>query len=298
MAGASGFLGGQLRTAAAPTGHDVVRLVRRAPTGADAAPAGAGPEALDRPRRRRRRGGEPGRRRASRTSAGTTRTGASCVAAGSTRPRRSPRPSPRCRRGTGPACCSTPPRSASTATPATGRSTRTSPAGTGFFPDLCQRVGGRDRTGRARPAYGWCCCAPVSCSDARRRAAQADAARVPAVRRRHRWAAAGSGCRGSRWPTGSARCLPRWSRDESPVRSTWSGRTRCATRTSPARWAARCTGRRCRRCRGSRCGSCSASSPNEAVASQRVLPAVLNRAGFRFAHPDLDSALRSALQPA
>jgi uncharacterized protein (TIGR01777 family) len=37
---------------------------------------------------------------------------------------------------------------------------------------------------------------------------------------------------------------------------------------------------------------------NEAVASQRVLPAVLNRAGFRFADPDLDTALRSALQPA
>ena len=37
---------------------------------------------------------------------------------------------------------------------------------------------------------------------------------------------------------------------------------------------------------------------NEAVASQRVLPAVLNRVGFRFADPDLDAALRSALQPA
>jgi uncharacterized protein (TIGR01777 family) len=37
---------------------------------------------------------------------------------------------------------------------------------------------------------------------------------------------------------------------------------------------------------------------NEALASQRVLPAVLNRAGFSFADPDLDAALRSALQPA
>jgi uncharacterized protein (TIGR01777 family) len=36
---------------------------------------------------------------------------------------------------------------------------------------------------------------------------------------------------------------------------------------------------------------------NEALASQRVLPAVLNRAGFSFADADLDAALRSALQP-
>lgn len=34
---------------------------------------------------------------------------------------------------------------------------------------------------------------------------------------------------------------------------------------------------------------------DEAVASQRVLPGVLNRAGFRFSHPDLSSALRAAL---
>src|SRR5262249_52054778 len=37
---------------------------------------------------------------------------------------------------------------------------------------------------------------------------------------------------------------------------------------------------------------------DEAVASQRVLPAVLTRAGFSFAAPDTDAALRSALQPA
>ena len=36
---------------------------------------------------------------------------------------------------------------------------------------------------------------------------------------------------------------------------------------------------------------------DEAVASQRVLPAVLNRAGFSFADTDIDSALRSALHP-
>lgn len=34
---------------------------------------------------------------------------------------------------------------------------------------------------------------------------------------------------------------------------------------------------------------------DEAVASQRVLPGVLNQAGFRFSHPDLPSALRAAL---
>jgi uncharacterized protein (TIGR01777 family) len=34
---------------------------------------------------------------------------------------------------------------------------------------------------------------------------------------------------------------------------------------------------------------------NEAVASQRVLPAVLNRAGFSFTDQDIDAALRSAL---
>jgi hypothetical protein len=36
---------------------------------------------------------------------------------------------------------------------------------------------------------------------------------------------------------------------------------------------------------------------NEALASQRVLPAVLNRVGFSYTDPDLDAALRSALQP-
>jgi uncharacterized protein (TIGR01777 family) len=35
----------------------------------------------------------------------------------------------------------------------------------------------------------------------------------------------------------------------------------------------------------------------EAVASQRVLPGVLTKAGFAFRHPELDSALRAALQP-
>jgi len=35
---------------------------------------------------------------------------------------------------------------------------------------------------------------------------------------------------------------------------------------------------------------------NEAVASQRVLPGVLNRAGFAYQHRDLDSALRAALR--
>jgi uncharacterized protein len=32
----------------------------------------------------------------------------------------------------------------------------------------------------------------------------------------------------------------------------------------------------------------------EALASQRVLPAVLTAAGYRFAHPDVESALRFA----
>ena len=35
---------------------------------------------------------------------------------------------------------------------------------------------------------------------------------------------------------------------------------------------------------------------NETVASQRVLPTALNRAGFTFADADLDSALQSALR--
>jgi uncharacterized protein len=37
---------------------------------------------------------------------------------------------------------------------------------------------------------------------------------------------------------------------------------------------------------------------DETVANQRVLPGVLNRAGYVFQHPSLDAALRSALQPA
>ena len=34
---------------------------------------------------------------------------------------------------------------------------------------------------------------------------------------------------------------------------------------------------------------------DEAVASQRVMPGVLNRAGYNFQHSDVDSAIRSAL---
>jgi uncharacterized protein (TIGR01777 family) len=36
---------------------------------------------------------------------------------------------------------------------------------------------------------------------------------------------------------------------------------------------------------------------DQALANQRVLPRVLNRAGFTFAHPDPDSALRAAFKP-
>jgi uncharacterized protein (TIGR01777 family) len=36
---------------------------------------------------------------------------------------------------------------------------------------------------------------------------------------------------------------------------------------------------------------------DQALANQRVLPGVLNRAAFTFAHPDLDSALRAAFNP-
>jgi uncharacterized protein (TIGR01777 family) len=36
----------------------------------------------------------------------------------------------------------------------------------------------------------------------------------------------------------------------------------------------------------------------EALSSQRVLPAVLTRAGYRFEHPDLESALRFAVTSA
>jgi NAD dependent epimerase/dehydratase family enzyme len=35
----------------------------------------------------------------------------------------------------------------------------------------------------------------------------------------------------------------------------------------------------------------------EALRSQRVMPAVLTKAGFRWAHPTLESALRAALEP-
>jgi hypothetical protein len=36
----------------------------------------------------------------------------------------------------------------------------------------------------------------------------------------------------------------------------------------------------------------------EALRSQRVMPGVLSRAGFRWEHPTLESALRAALEPA
>jgi NAD dependent epimerase/dehydratase family enzyme len=35
---------------------------------------------------------------------------------------------------------------------------------------------------------------------------------------------------------------------------------------------------------------------NAVVASQRVMPGVLNRAGYRFQHSDVDSAIRAALE--
>ena len=71
MAGASGFLGTRLADRLTADGHQITRLVRRAPRGAGE--IGVAP--LHRPARpgrgrRRRRGDQPGRRRASATSAG------------------------------------------------------------------------------------------------------------------------------------------------------------------------------------------------------------------------------------
>ena len=164
------------------------------------------------------------------------------------------------RRGAAPACCSTPRRSATTATPATRRSTsprRPAPASS----PTCARRWEAATDPASEAGVRVVLLRTGLVLDARRWAAPPAAARLPALRRRTagRRAAvdavdlhAGLGRRG-RVPAGATR---------SPDRSTWSARIRCATadftRALGARGAP--TGAAAR-CRGSRCGSCSASSP-------------------------------------
>ena len=72
-------------------------------------------------------------------------------------------------------------------------------------------------------------------------------------------------------------------------------RTPRPTRRSPRRWARPCTDPPCSPSRRSRSGPCSASSPPRCSSSSRVLPGALTKAGFPFAHPTIDSAIRSIL---
>ena len=142
VTGASGLIGGALVAALRADGHEVLRLVRRTPADGRRAPLGP-PAPPDRPAaaRRRRRGDQPGRRRRSARGRGPRLQGAPAHAAGWTPRRPSARRSPRRRPPipTGRGCCCRPPPSATTATPATGRSTRATPPGSDFLAGLCAR---------------------------------------------------------------------------------------------------------------------------------------------------------------
>ena len=166
MAGASGFLGGapaatagRGRARGRPAGPPAAGQRRPAAVVARAARAGpATPSPAP-----TRWSTWPGA--GSRTSAGRRRTGRCWSTAGSTRPPPWPRDRRPARRATGPASCSTPPRSASTATPATPRSTRPRRPAPASSP-TCASGGRRRPTRPARPASGSCCCAPGWCSTA------------------------------------------------------------------------------------------------------------------------------------
>ena len=61
------------------------------------------------------------------------------------------------------------------------------------------------------------------------------------------------------------------------------------------RSAARCAGRPSRRCPPSRSARCTARWRTIVVTGQRAVPERTQALGYRFAHPELDEALRSAL---
>ena len=78
-------------------------------------------------------------------------------------------------------------------------------------------------------------------------------------------------------------------------RSTRPRRSRSPTRSSPRRWAGRCTARPSCPCPGSRCSCSTARCPPSSSTGQRAIPKRTEALGFRFRHRDLDEALRSAL---
>ena len=203
MAGVSGFLGSRLVDRLTADGHQVTRLVRRAPrkpderrwnpsaaqldpqvvADADAVMNLAGAGVGD----KRWNDEYKGLIRSSRVDSTTTLAITIAGLPAADRPR----------------CCSTPPPSAGTATPATGRSRRTRRPARGSWPTSAgcgRRPPARPRT----PASGWSGCAPgypstgtAACSSrCCCRSGWASAAS---------WATAGSGCRGYRWGTGWTR---------------------------------------------------------------------------------------------
>ena len=282
MAGASGFLGTPLAERLRAAGHEVIRLVRR-PAGAPDE-AALGPVARASSTRRVLAGadavvnlagaGVGDQRwtarykqllRASRVD--TTGTLADAIAEPAGR-----RPARGC-------CCSA---SAVGWYGDTGDRAvdEDAPAGDGFLADLC-----RVWEAAARPAEDAGIRVVLLRTglplDARRRPAQAAAAAVQAGRRRPARQRPAVDAVDRRWPTGSARSTFLLDRDDlaGPVNLVGPEPVH-QRRVHPGARPGCCTGRRCCRCPASRCSVALGEFADEALRSQRVLPGVLQRAGF------------------
>ena len=298
MAGASGFLGTRLRRPARRDGHEIVRLVRRAPAQRRRDPRGRpppghlDPAALDGVGR----GDQPGRREHRRPALDRRRTAGCCATAGSTptatlataiaerpegdRPRVLLNSSGiNCYGDTGDRAVE-----------------EDAPAGEGFLPDLCRVWEAATRPAEEAGVRVVLLRSGVPL-EARRGLPQAADAAVPARHRRPDRAAAGSGCP---WISLDdwLRCgaLPARPRRTSPARSTWSARSRSPTPSSPRRSARRCTvptvlpiprvRREDRGRRGRRAGG------DEHPCAARVCS---TSAGYEFRYPDVRAALGAAL---
>ena len=208
---------------------------------------------------------------------------------GARSPRRSRTP------GRPPGCCSTPPPSAATATPATGAVDEDAPAGDGLPGRLCRVWEAGDPARPRTPASGWCCCAPGSPLAA----TAACSSRCCLPFKLCAGGRLGSGRQYLPWISvpdwlDAVRVPARPRRSAGPVNLTGPEPVTNAEFTARAGAGAApadllpVPGHRAARPAVGEFGG-------EALASQRVLPGVLVREGFPFAHRTVEAAFSSAV---
>ena len=293
VTGSSGLIGSALVRRSRPTATTCAAWYARR-RGPRTSRAGTQPARDRRRRARRRRGGHPPRRRRRRRQAVERQPQARGPRqSASTARRRSPRRWPATATTSG--CCCRRARSASTGNAARSGSTRPIRPAAASSPTSYS-------SGRRRPrppseaGVRVVTCAPGSCWPPTA-ARSARCCRCSSSASAASSAPAGSGCRGSRWPTRSRAIGFLLSNDDN-VGSGQPDRARTGPQQRLHRGArSRCsTARRWRPSRGFALRLALAGFADEgALVSQRVFPRKLLDAGFDFTYPDLDPALRPPL---